>query len=121
MSNEPEPAGPSPKTKKPLLPASRIVLLIFVAAAAVVIFLEFQARRACDNTYMAIDEAVTEAESKGGNLIRRNLDQLIQGSPQREYDDQANVEVFTWHGLLKPYRMRVEYGDGDHVKRISTE
>jgi hypothetical protein len=128
MRNEPEQdsrrRGPDPGARRPFLSPSRIVLLILVAAAAVVIVQEMRALSACDSSYIAVDEAMTEATSKGESLFRKDLDGLLQGSPAREYDEEANVEVFTWHGLLKPlktYRVRVEYGEDDYVKGISPE
>ena len=67
---------------------------------------------------------MAEATSKGESLFRKDLDGLIEGSPARKYDEEENVELFTWHGVLKPlktYCVRVEYGEDDYVKRISME
>jgi len=120
MSNSPEQTGPAEKPKKPALPPSRIAVLIFVAVAAVVIVLELRARMAFNSSYEAIDAAMINAEQTGKSFYRKDVGQLLSGSPTREAD-QDNSELLTWHGILQTYRIRVYFGAGDFVQRIQTE
>jgi hypothetical protein len=102
------------------MPPSRIAFLVFVVLAAIVIILELRARSAHKGTLEAIDQAWEKAEKEGRGLYQEELDKLIQGSPSRERDEQTRTETFTWRGLLRPHRIKVEYGGGGFVKNYST-
>ena len=119
MSDAPNEPTPEAKPKKPLLPPSRIAFLIFVIVAAVVIVFELRARRAFQASYQAIDQAMTEANKEGKALYRDDLGQHLSGSPKRETN--AAGEVLTWRGVLKSYRIRLEYGAGGFVEGVKTE
>jgi hypothetical protein len=84
MSETPEPQTPGPKPKKPLLPPSRIAVLIFVIVGVVVIVLQYRARSAFQASFQAVDEAMAEANAQGQPLYREDLDELLQGSPVRQ-------------------------------------
>jgi hypothetical protein len=115
MSNVSAPRGPGPR--KPLLPISRILVLIFVAAAAVVIVLELRTRAIYNSSYEAIDAAIAAGEESGEGFFKKDVDPLLRGSPVREADPGGG-ETFTWRGILRPYKMRLSYGPGDFVERI---
>ena len=109
-------ASPSAKPKKPALPPSRIALLIFVLAAAVVIVLEVHARWQCTGSYKAIEDALAKDEEQGKGLYRKDLDELLCGSPSREM--VGGTETFTWRGILRSYRMKIDYGVGEFVLNV---
>ena len=120
MSNVPEPAAPAQETKKPMLPPSRIILIIFVIAAAVVIFIELRARLAFESTDSAISQAFDEAEKEEGDLLtREKVEELTSGSPEIE-KEAGGWEVMTWSGVLQPYKLRLQY-EGDVVVRMGEE
>jgi hypothetical protein len=119
MSDAPNEPTPEAKPKKPLLPPSRIAVLIFVIVAAVVIVIELRARRAFQASYQAIDQAMADANETGKAVYRDDLGRYLSGSPKRETN--AAGEVFTWRGVLQSYRIRLEYGAGGFVKEIKTE
>jgi hypothetical protein len=105
--------------KKPVLPPSRIAVIVFALIAAVVILFELRARSQHDKSYKAIDEAMSKAEESGGGFYKEDLDKLIVGSPSRQMNDSQ--ETLTWTGPLgfaRKYRIWVEYGDGGFVQRI---
>lgn len=101
--------------KKPVLPVSRIVVIVFVIVAAIVIVLEVRVRSQWNATYQAI-AAEIEQEAP---VSKKDVDQYIKGSPRRESPDK-NQEVFIWSGLLRKYRMRLRYS-GDMVVGIDSQ
>jgi len=109
MSPEPESRPPSTAPKRPLLPLSRIVLILLLVAAVVVFFLEFQTRTAYENTYRTIDEAMAAAEEEDKILEKTAVDDLLEGDPQREPDEASSTELFTWKGLYRVYEMKLTY------------
>ena len=115
MSNATAPRDPGPK--KPLLPVSRILVLIFVVVAAGVIVLELRTRAAYNSSYEAVDAAIAAGEESGEGFFKKDVDPLLRGSPEREADPGGG-ETFTWRGILQSYKMRLSYGAGDFVERI---
>jgi hypothetical protein len=110
MSNVPQPAVPAEETKKPVLPPSRIVLIVFVIAAAVIIFIELRARLAFTSTNSAVEQAFDEAKDQGRLLTRDEVQEMTSGSPR--IDKQADGwEVMIWSGVLQPYELRLQYSD----------
>ncbi len=118
MSNATEPEGPAPKPKKPFWRPSRIVLWIVLLIAVVGIALEGRARWACTSTYKAVDQAMAEADEKGGGVYKKDLEKLLSGSPERE--STASGEVLTWRGV-KRHRLRLEYGPGGFLVKAQRE
>lgn len=111
---------PAAEPKKRFLTPSRIVFLIFVAAAAVVIVLELRARLPYESSVKAVQQAWDEAKETG-SLFRNELSGLLSGSPHREYDEEEGKEVIAWDGLLRSYRIRLQYGRGGFVNNYETE
>ena len=117
MSNADEGDSPRRPKKGPLLPLSRILLLVFVVLAAVVIVQELRVRHAFNSSYEAVDGAIVAGDSSGEGFYKKDVDALLRGSPLRE-PDQASAEVFTWGGLLQKYRMRLQYAEDGFVEKI---
>ncbi len=116
----------SPEKKKPLLPLSRILLLIFVAVAGMVIFMEYRAKLAYEDTVAAIDEAMPSGEDRQANqtipdLYKQDIDDLLVGSPTREPDSATGTEVIAWNGALKSYRVKLRYVRQGRVAEFSTQ
>jgi hypothetical protein len=109
--------APPPEPKKPILPPSRIAVLVFVVVGVIVIIFQWQAKSGWDSTYKAISAAIKEREDKGG-LFQKDLAQYIHGSPAREEDKQTHTEVFTWKGIVQSYSFEVQYDQNGFVKAI---
>jgi|GEM_PF-2454880 hypothetical protein len=107
--------APEQGAKKPVLPISRIVVIVFVIVAAIVIVWELRVRSQWDATYKAV---ASQIEDEQKPLSKKDLDKLIQGSPQRKPD--KNQELFIWQGILQKYRMRLHYS-GEMVIKIESE
>ena len=105
--------------KKSKMPPSRIAFLVFVLVAAVAIVVELRARRSYTRTVEALDRAFEKLDQEGTGLYRKDLEQLIQGSPSRQSDEQARTETFTWRGI-RAHRLRVQYGNFGLVSSYST-
>jgi len=121
MSSANQQGGPGPraKAKKPAMPRSRIVFLIFVAVASVVIVFELRARLACRSSYKAIETAMTEGEGAAHGIYREDIGGLLSGSPKRSYENGS--EVLTWKGLLRSHSIRLTYERGGFVDTIERE
>jgi len=119
MSSASQSDSPRPKPKKPFWRPSRIVLWIVVAAAIVVIALEYRARSACSSTYKAIDQAMAERNEKGEGVYKTELGDFLRGSPKRE--PTVSGEAFIWRGVLKSYRLRLEYAVGGLILKAERE
>lgn len=107
------------QAKKPIMPPSRIAVIVFVLIAAVVIYLELRARSGQDKSYKAIDAAMVEGENSGDGLYKDKVEELLVGSPSRNV--QGNTEVLTWRGPLRAHKINITYGDGGFVMNISRE
>ncbi len=103
--------------KKPLLPPSRIAVIVFAVVAMVVIVLEMRTRSQWDRTYKAIQKKFDEDDS-GEGIDKSVAENLIQGSPTREATNES--ELFVWSGILNSYKMRLRYA-GDKVISLSQE
>ncbi len=117
--------APEPK-KKPLLPLSRILLLIFVAVAGVVIVMEYRAKSAYESTVAAFEKAMpnrkdSEEDQTKPGLYEQDLDDLLVGSPTRQPDSATGTEVIAWNGALKSYRVKLRYMHQGLVAELSTE
>jgi hypothetical protein len=119
MSTDPQPESPSPKPRKPFLRPSRIVLWIIILAAIVVAALEYRAQSAWKATYMALDEALVKANETGKPFCKPDVNAMLRGSPKRE--PALFGEVLTWTGVLKSYRVSLEYGEGDMIVKLAKE
>jgi hypothetical protein len=111
--------GAQPAKKKPLLSASRIALLLFVIVAAVAIVFEWRARGSYTRTVELLNERWDKAQESGEDFYRDDLEELIQGSPSKVYDEETRTETFAW-GMIRARRLEVEYGDLDVVKSFRT-
>ena len=109
--------APDQAPKKPILPPSRIAVIVFAIVAAVIVMLELRARGQWDRTYKAISAQMDEEAGKEG-IVKKDLDKYVQGSPKREGGKET--ELFTWSGVLQKYRMRLHYS-GDMIVRIEQE
>ncbi len=106
--------APSQAPKKPLLPPSRIAVIVFAIVAVVVIVFEVRARSQWDSTYKAIGDKIDTSDG----VPKSELDKLVRGSPKRQ--STKDSELFTWSGILQSYRMRVYY-TGEVATRIVQE
>ena len=130
MTNEIEPTPPQDlageSRKKPILPPSRIAVIVLVVAATVVAVFELRARSCYNNTFEAIGKAMDWEESKESGkkpIAREDLVDLLYGDPKRNLSEDEKSELFTWSGVYRSYRMRVHYklrGDDQHVFKIES-
>jgi len=105
--------------KKSKMPPSRIAFLVFVLVATVAIVVELRARRSYTHTVESLNQAFEKLDQEGTGLYRKDLEQLIHGSPSRQSDEQARTETFTWRGI-RAHRLRVQYGNFGLVSSYST-
>ncbi|HUT13295.1 MAG TPA: hypothetical protein VMY42_22600 [Thermoguttaceae bacterium] len=113
MSPEGESRPQASAPKRPLLPPSRIVLILVLVAAVVVFVLELRAKSAYEKSYQAIDDAMAAADEKNETLEKTAVDDLLQGDLEREADEASNTELFTWKGLYRVYEMKLTYRRND--------
>jgi len=107
--------APVQGAKKPVMPISRIVVIVFVIVAAIVIVWELRVRSQWDATYKAVASQIDDEQNP---LSKKDLDKLIRGSPRRE--PNQNQELFIWSGILQKYRMRLHYS-GQMVTKIESD
>ncbi|MHC4400292.1 MAG: hypothetical protein ACYTG0_11510 [Planctomycetota bacterium] len=116
----PAPAAAGPARKKPIMPPSRIALLVFVIAAAVVIVIEWNVRSAYTRTVNDLQAALDEGLQTPPGLDREGVEEHIHGSPSREYDEENRIETLTWKGLLNTHSLEIAYERSDLVGGIRT-
>lgn len=127
QQTEAGPPTPAAPAKKPLLPPSRIVFLIFVAVAAVVIVMELCAKWPYENSVAAIEERMPEkqdeeeAQKDPGVYRQDGLDELLSGSPSRDLSQDKRSETIAWNGVLKSYRLKLRYTDSGLLLSYKTE
>ena len=125
MSNRPEQEVPQDgfarePQRRPLLPASLIVLLIILALAVAAYFWDQSARSNCQESFDALNKAMSDQEVKEGlNYYRQDVAQHMQGSYERK-EDEAGNEVYVWTAIfgLRSYCIRVEYQGPRVSKRL---
>jgi len=114
-SPEKHPAKPgNPLAQFPLTP-TRIAALVVLALALLLMGLECRTRAQWSGTKQAISGAMANPD-KG--LYRKGLRKYLRGAPSRKKVGQ-NAEIFTWDGLVKSYRMRLEYKDSGLVNKAA--
>jgi len=108
-------AARKPK-KKPILPPSRIAVIVFAVVGLIVIAFQWHAKSGWDNTYKGIAAVIDNEET---SLYQKDLDKYIHGSPRREENKQTHTEVFTWTGVLQSYSFELQYDANGFVRRIT--
>lgn len=126
MSNQPEREVPQDGStaepqKRPLLPASRIVLLIILALAVAALILDWRARSAYEQSYEALQEATKRGGVQGKYLVKEDVVEYLEGDFERSVDKEGR-EKYTWTTLfgLRSYSLTVEY-TGAVVAKVTGE
>ena len=103
------------KPKKPIMPPSRIAVLVFAIVGIIVIVFQWHAKSGWDKTYQAIGAVIDDEEA---SLFQDDLPKYIHGSPTRNEDKQAHTEQFTWKGILQSYTFELQYDSNGFVREI---
>lgn len=90
--------------KKPLLPPSRIAVIVFAIVAAIIVVFELRARSQWDGTYQALSK---QLEDHPDGFPKSVVEEHLKGNPTREVTKDS--ELFTWSGVLQKYYMRLGY------------
>jgi hypothetical protein len=104
-----------PAPAKSFFPLSRIILLILLSVAIGALIFDQTARHAAVAAKAKLDDAIgPENARKPATMTRDDVHKLLGREPEPDTSNR-HVEVYSWRGALRNYRVYAHYDGGSSL------